>query len=122
MADLKIPNLNNNSDKYLFKKKLSLSRKSKRKLIKESFFMFAFSFLIIYLNYLIPDKKLIFDNFFTNFQELFTLILEIITYVYEISFVIFITVSLIFSLILILGAFSRLFKIVKRKSKKINLK
>jgi len=36
MAELKIPNLNMNSDKYIFKKKLSLRRKSKKRLFTHS--------------------------------------------------------------------------------------
>ena len=42
MADLNIPNLNKNTDKYSFKKKLFLKRKSKRKLINEAFIMLFF--------------------------------------------------------------------------------
>jgi len=38
MADLNIPNLNIKSDKYIFKKKLNLRRKSKRRLFTESSF------------------------------------------------------------------------------------
>ena len=70
MAELKIPNLNKNSDKFFFKKKLSLRRKSKSKLIKESFVMLFISILIIYLNYLIPNKLLIFNNVSNNFDTL----------------------------------------------------
>ena len=69
MTDLKIPKLNRNSDKYLFKTKLSLRRKSKRKLIIESFLMLLLSNLILLLNYAIPNKKLIFNRFFNNFNE-----------------------------------------------------
>ena len=50
MVDLKLLNLNKNSNKFLFKKKLSLRRKSKSKLVKESFIMISFSILLIYLN------------------------------------------------------------------------
>ena len=66
MADLKIPNLNKNSDKYFFKKKLSLRRKSKSKLISESFIMIFFSALTIYLNYLII--KMLVRNYLMKFQ------------------------------------------------------
>ena len=122
MSDLKIPNLNNNSDKFLFKKKLSLRRKSKGKLIKESFVMFSFGILIIYINYLIPNKVSIFINFLNNFNNMFTNILYSFFYFYEISLAIFIVFSLIFALILTLGAFSRVMKIVKRKSRQIRFK
>ena len=122
MTDLKIPNLNKNSDKYLFKKKLSLRRKSKRKLIKESFIMLSFGILIIYLIHLIPNKILVFNNFFNNFSKLIANFLSSLTYFYELIIVIFISLSLIFSLILICGAFSRLLKIAKRKSRQISYK
>ena len=122
MSDLKIPNLNKNSDKFFFKKKLSLRRKSKGKLIKESFVMFSFSIFIFYINYLIPNKKIIFDNFINNIGKLITNILDSISYSYEICLAIFIVFSLIFALILMLGAFTRIIKIVKRKSRQIRFK
>ena len=122
MADLKIPNLNKNSDKYFFKKKLSLRRKSKSKLINESFIMIFFSVLIIYLIYFIPNKISIFRNLLNNFSKLFANVLDSISYIFEICLSIFIIFSLIFSLILIIGSFSRILKVVKRKSSRLNLK
>ena len=117
MAELKIPNLNKNSDKYLFKKKLSLRRKSKSRLIKESYFMFLLSLLIIYLNYLIPNKLSIFNSLLNNFAKLIDNILDSISYVYEICLAIFILVSMTFALILILGSFSRMLKVINRKAR-----
>ncbi len=122
MSDLKIPNLNKNSDRFFFKKKLSLRRKSKNKLIKESFVMFSFSFFIFYINNLIPNKKIIFDNFLGNFGKLINNILDSISYFYEICLAIFIVFSLIFAFILMLGAFTRISKIVKRKSRQIRFR
>ena len=122
MADLKIPNLNKNPNKFLFKKRLTLRRKSKRKLIKESFVMLFISIVIIYINYIIPNKVSTLFSFFNNFGKLITIIFDSLSYFYEICLVIFIVLSLIFALILILGAFSRIIKIIKRKSKKIILK
>ena len=122
MSDLKIPNLNKNSDRFFLKKKLSLRRKSKGKLIKESFVMFSFSIFIFYINYLIPNKIIIFDNFINNIGKLITNILDSISYSYEICLAIFIVFSLIFALILMLGAFTRIMKIVKRKSRQIRFK
>ena len=122
MADLKIPNLNKNSDKFIFKKRLSLRRKSKGKLVKESFIMISFSILILYLNYLIPSKKSILNNFFYNLSKLVDNIFNSISYVFEICIAIFILSSLILSLILIIGAFLRLFKIVKRKTRRVQFK
>ena len=122
MADLKIPNLNKNSDKYFFKKKLSLRRKSKSKLIKESFIMLFFSSFIIYLNYLIPNKISIFKNFLETFNMLIANVLDSISYLYEISLFIFIIFSLTFAIVLILGSFSRMIKVFKRKTKRIKFK
>ena len=122
MSDLKIPNLNKNSDRFFFKKKLSLRRKSKGKLIKESFVMFSFSIFIFYINYLIPNKRIVFDNFINNIGNLITNILDSISYSYEICLAIFIVFSLIFALIIMLGAFTRIMKIVKRKSRQIRFK
>ncbi len=122
MADLKIPKLNKNSDKFFFKKKLSLRRKSKSKLRKEAFFMFSFGLLIIYLNYLIPNKTTILNNFFYNFGKLIGFLLDSISYVYEICLAIFIIVSLFISLILIVGTFSRILRVAKRNTGRINIK
>ncbi len=122
MSDLKIPNLNKNSDRFFFKKKLSLRRKPKGKLIKESFVMFSFSVFIFYINYLIPNKIIIFDNFINNIGKLISNILDSISYSYEICLAIFIVFSLILALILMLGAFTRIMKIVKRKSRQIRFK
>ncbi len=122
MADLKIPNLNKNSDKYFFKKKLSLRRKSKSKLINESFIMIFFSALIFYLIYLIPNKISIFKNLLINFSKLFVNVLDSISYIYEICLSIFIVFSLIFALILFIGSFSRILKVVKRKTSRLNFK
>ena len=122
MSDLKIPNLNKNSDRFFFKKKLSLRRKSKRKLIKESLVMLSFSILIIYINYIIPNKIIIFNNLIHNLNKLIANILDSLTYSYEICLAIFIVFSLIFSLILMLGAFTRIMKIIRRKSRQIRFK
>ena len=122
MTDLKIPNLNKNSDKYLFKKKLTLRIKSKKKLIKEAFLMFSLSILIIYINYLIPNKKLVFENFFNNISKLVEMLLESFSYFYDVSLTVFIFLSLTLSLFLIMGTLSRLLKLVKRKTKQISFK
>ena len=119
MADLKIPNLNKNSDKYFFRKKLSLRRKSKSKLIKESFIMLSLSVLIIYINYLIPNKISIFNNLLNNLNKLIDNILDSIFYLYEIFLAIFVIFSIILCIILIFGSISRILKLFKRKTKRI---
>ena len=119
MADLNIPNLNIKSDKYIFKKKLNLRRKSKRRLFTESFFLFILSVLLVYINYLIPNKNLLLQNLPSLFNKSFLLIIDLFSYLYEIFLVIFIFVSSFTALILMIGSFNRLFKVSKRKSKQI---
>ena len=119
MADLNIPNLNINSDKYIFKKKLNLRRKSKRRIFTEAALLFIFSLLLVYINYLIPNKNLMLQNFQTTINKTFELIINLFSYLYEIFLVIFIFVSSFTALILMIGSLYRLFKISKRKSKQI---
>ena len=119
MADLNIPNLNIKSDKYIFKKKLSLRRKSKRRLFAESFFLFILSVLLVYINYLIPNKNLLLQNLPSTFNKTFLLLIDLFSYLYEIFLVIFIFVSSFTVLILMIGTLNRLFKVSKRKSKQI---
>ena len=119
MADLNIPNLNIKPDKYIFKKKLNLRRKSKRRLFIESFFLFILSVLLVYINYLIPDKNLLLQKLPTTFSKSFLLIIDLFSYLYEIFLLIFIFVSSFTALILMIGSFYRLIRVSKRKSKKL---
>ena len=119
MADLKIPNLNIKSDKYIFKKKLSLRRKSKRRLFTESAFLFILSIFLVYMNYLIPNKNLLLKNLPTTLNRTFVLIIDLFSNLYEIFLVTFIFISSFTALILITGSFYRLIRISKKKSKKI---
>ena len=111
-----------NSDKYIFKKKLSLRRKSKRRLITESFFLFILGVLLVYINYLIPNKKLLIQNLATNLKKSFTLFLELLSNIYEILLVIFITISIIFAFVLLIGSFYRLYRIARRNTKIVSTK
>ena len=122
MADLKIPNLGMNYNKYIFKKKLSLRRKSKRRLFLESGFMFSLSLFLVYINYLIPNKNLLLKNLPSTFNKSLLLLIDLFSYIYEIFLVIFIFASSLTALVLIVGSFYRLFKISKRKSRQINYK
>ena len=122
MADLNIPNLNIKSDKYIFKKKLNLRRKSKRILFAESFFLFILSVLLVYINYLIPNKNLLLQNLPSTFNKSFLLLIDLISHLYEILLVIFIFASFFTALILMIGSFYRLFRLSKRKSKQIMYK
>jgi len=119
MADLNIPNLNIKPDKYIFKKKLNLRRKSKRRLITESFFLFIFCALLVYINYLIPNKNLLLQNLPSTLNKTFLLLIDLISYLFEIFLVIFIFASSFIALILMIGSFYRLFRVSKRKSKQI---
>ena len=119
MAELNIPNLTIKSDKYIFKKKLNLRRKSKRRLFTESFFLFIFSVLLVYINYLIPNKNLLLQKLPSTINNSFLLIINLFSYLYEIFLVIFIFVSSFTALILMMGCLYRLLKIYKRKSKQI---
>ena len=119
MADLNIPKLNMNSDKYIFKKKLSLRRKSKKRLFTESVLLFIFSILLVYINYLIPNKYLLLQNLPTSLSKSLKLTIDLFSNLSEICLVIFIFVSSFISLILMIGSIYRLFRVVKRKSKQI---
>ena len=119
MADLNIPNLNIKSDKYIFKKKLNLRRKSKRRLFTESFFLFILSVLLVYINYLIPNKNLLLLNLPSTFNKSFLLLIDLFSYLYKIFLVIFIFSSSLTALILMIGSLYRLIRVSKRKSKRI---
>ena len=120
MAHLNIPNLNIKSDKYIFKKKLNLRRKSKRRLFTEAIFLFILSVLLVYINYLIPNKNLLLQNLPSTFNKSFLLLIELFSYFYEIFLVIFIFTSTFTALILMIGSFYRLFRVSERKSKQIS--
>ena len=122
MADLNIPNLNIKSDKYIFKKKLNLRRKSKRRLFTESLFLFILSVLLVYINYLIPNKNLLLQNLPLAINKSFLLLIDLFSYLYEIFLVIFIFASTFTALILMIGSFYRLYRVSKRKSKQISYK
>ena len=107
------------SDKYIFKKKLSLRRKSKRRLLVESGILFISSLLLFYINYLIPNKNLLLQNIPNSFNKSFGLIIDLFSNLYEIIVVIFIFVTYFVSFILMIGTIYRLFRVTKKKSKQI---
>ena len=122
MADLKIPSLNMKSDKYIFKKKLSLRRKSKRRLFYESAFMFIVSLFLVYIINLIPNKNSLLQNLPVNLNKTYEIIIDLLSNIYEISLVLFIFISYIIVFILLVGSFFRIFRIAKRKTRIINYK
>ena len=122
MSDLKIPNLNINPNKYIFKKKLSLKRKSKKRLFIESSFMFTLSLFLIYINYLIPNKNLLLQNLPNTLNKSFLLIIDLFFNFYQIFLLLFIFISSLTTLILLIGSFSRIIRIAKRRTKLISYK
>ena len=111
-----------NNNKYIFKKNLSLRRKSKRRLFIESAVMFSFSLFLVYFNYLIPNKRELLQNLSTTIVRSFSLFTDLFSNLSEIFLIIFIFISYFMSLILLIGSFNRIIKIIKRKSKIINYK
>ena len=122
MADLNIPNLNMKSDKYIFKKKLTLRRKPKKRLFIESALMLISSLFLIYINYLIPNKSFLLQNVPTALDRTFLLFIDLFSNLSDIFLVIFIFISYLVSLFLFIGFFNRIVRIAKRKTRIINYK
>ena len=122
MADLNIPNLNIKSDKYIFKRKLSLRRKPKKRLVIESALMLISSLFLIYINYLIPNKSFLLQNVPTALNRAFLLFIDLFSNLSDIFLVIFIFISYLVSLFLFIGFFNRIVRIAKRKTRIINYK
>ena len=122
MADLKIPDLNINPNKYIFKKKLSLRRKSKRRLFIESSFMFILGLFLVYINYLIPNKNSLLQNLPDTLNKSSILFFDLLSNLYNIFLIIFIFISSIITLILFIGSFFRILRIAKRKTRQIGYK
>ncbi len=118
MSEIKIPNLNNRSRQYLFKNKLTIRRKSKRKLLSESLLMFLSAFILFFLYYLIPQKKILIYSFVDNFYNIYINFLNFFKYFYQIILVFIIISTAVASLILFVGGFYRIYKVIRRKSKK----
>ena len=114
--------INNKSNQYLFKNKLNSRFKSKRELIKESFFMMIIGFCLLLVNYFIPEKLILFNSFKKNTFNIIENIFEIIYYSIDIIIVLFICFTLLMSIILIIGSINRITKVFKRKSRKIRIR
>ena len=121
MADIIIPNLNNKSKQYLFKNKLTLKKKSKSKLLKESLYMLILSALLFAINYLIPNKNQLFGDFTKNLLNMYMNFSQFLGHFFQIIIVCFLVLSSLTSLLLLFGAFYRIFKVTSRKSRKIFL-
>ncbi|MBO8221050.1 nucleoside-diphosphate kinase [Prochlorococcus marinus] len=122
MADLNIPNLNKKSGKYIFKKKLSLRRKPKKRLFIESVLMFISGLFLIYINYLIPNKSSLLQNVPTALNRIFLLIIDLFSNLSDVFLVLFIFISYLVTLILFIGIFNRIVRIASRKTRIINYK
>ena len=117
-----MPIIKNKSRQYLFKNKLKIRRKSKGKLIKESFLMIMFALLLLLINYFIPQKIELFNSFIGNIFLIFRYVLEIIFHSFEILIVLLIIFTILLSLFLIIGSINRIIKVMLRKSTKINFR
>ena len=122
MAELNIPNLNKKSEKYIFKNKLNMRRKSKGRLIREAVFMLISSVILVYINYLIPKKALLVENFLGNLKKIFIVGLDLTSYFFQIALVIFIVLTILLASILLIGSIYRIIKVAKRKTKQISYK
>ena len=122
MADLNIPKIKKNSNKYIFKKRFNLKRKSKRRLFIEAFVMFFFSLILVYINYLIPNKNLLLQNLPITLNKSFVLFIDLLSELYDIALIIFIFAISIFACVLLLGSVYRILRITRRKTKVINYK
>ncbi|MBW3077363.1 nucleoside-diphosphate kinase [Prochlorococcus marinus str. XMU1419] len=122
MADLNIPKLNMKSDKYIFKKKLSLRRKTKKRLFIESAFMLITSLFLIYINYLIPKKNFLIQNLPSTLKKSFILLNNLLANLSEVLLVIFIFISYFVILILLIGSLYRIFRITNKKTRIIDYK
>ena len=109
--------LNMKSDKYIFKKKLHLRRKSKKRLCTESAFLFILSLLLVYINYLIPNKKLLLQILTTAINKSFILVIDLFSNVNEIFLIIYFFVSSLIAVILMISSFYRIYRVFKKNSK-----
>ena len=110
------------SEKYIFKKKVSLKKKSKRTLFIESALMFFLSIFLVYVNHLIPNKNTLVQNLPNTLSKSFLLLVDLFLNLYDVLLVIFVFISWFVALILIIGSTLRILKIIRRKTKSINYK
>ena len=116
MADLKGSNLNNKSKQYLFKNKLPIAKKSKTKLLRETFLMLLIASIIILINYLLPSQEVLFNSFTENLINIYTNFLLLIQYIFDVLLTILILFSRITVVILIAGSLYRIYRILRKKT------
>ena len=117
-----MPNINRKSRQYLFKNKLDRRGKTRRELIKESFFMMLVGLFLLLINYLIPQKIELFNSFKNNVINTINNILEILSYSLEILIVLLICFTFLISLFLIAGSINRIVKLLLPRSRKIRFR
>ena len=117
-----MPNINRKSRQYLFKNKLDRRGKSRRELIKESFFMMIVGLFLLLINYLIPQKIELFNSFINNVKNTYKNLLEILSYSLEILIVLLICFTFIISLFLSAGSLNRFVKLLLPRSRKIRFR
>ena len=117
-----MPNIKRKSRQYLFKNKINKRSKSRKELIKESFFMMIVGLFLLLINFLIPQKMELFNSFKNNVMSTLNNLLEILYYSFEILIVLLICFTLFISIFLIYGSINRIVKIVLPKSRKIRLR
>ena len=117
-----MPNIKRKSRQYLFKNKLYKRGKSRIVLIKESFFMMIIGLFLLLINYLIPQKIILFNSFKNNVISILNNILEILSYSLEILIVILICFTFLISLFLIAGSINRIIKLFLSRSRKIKFR
>ena len=117
-----MPNINRKSRQYLFKNKLDRRGKTRRELIKESFFMMIVGLFLLLINYLIPQKIELFNSFKNNVIGTLNNLFEILTYTLEILIVLLICFTFLISLFLIAGSINRIVKLLLSRSRKIRFR
>ena len=114
-----MPNIKRKSRQYLFKNKLYKRGKSRKDLIKESFFMMIVGLFLLLINYFIPQKFELFNSFRNNVIGTLNNLLEIFSYSLEILIVLLICFIFLTSLFLIAGSINRIVKLLLPRSRKI---
>ena len=117
-----MPNIKKKSRQYLFKNKINKRSKSRKELIKESFFMMIVGLFLLLINYLIPQKMELFNSFKNNVIDILNNLLEILSYFLEILIVLMICSTLIVSIILIAGSITRIVKLLLPRSRKFRFR
>ena len=117
-----MPNIKRKSRHYLFKNKFYKRGKSRREILKESFFMMIIGLFLLLINYLIPQKMELFNSFKKNILEIIESIIELISKSFEVLVVLLICFTLLMSIFLIIGSINRLIKVMLPRPRKIRFR